>query len=201
MRGSPWIENTRTRDTAVSAAESVGAFLAVCAIGAMAGLAGAHLRLHLGLPGHKAVLVMAPVIAARFVFRSAAGASGGMLAAALASLAIHGEVITASTHLPFAVVAGGVLDAAIGFAQRRRLAARWAIGLAGLAGLAGNLVLLAERLLAPLFQSHEFLGISGLQARPFSYALFGLLAGLAGASLGEVIRRRRAGASRPGIPG
>jgi hypothetical protein len=92
MRGSPWIENTQSRDAAVSAAGSVGAFLAVCAIGAMAGLAAAYLRLHLGLPGHKAALVMVPVIAARFVFRSAAGATGGMLAAALASLAPGGRL-------------------------------------------------------------------------------------------------------------
>jgi len=201
MRGSPWIENTRTRDAAVSAAGSVGAFLAVCAIGAMAGLAAAHLRLHLGLPGHKAVLVMAPVIAARFVFRSAAGATGGMLAAALASLASGGEVITASAHLPFAVVAGGVLDAAIGLADRQRLPAWWMIPLVGLAGLVANLAFLAERLLTPLFQSHEFLGISGLGARLLSYALFGLLAGLVGASLGEVIRRRRSGAARPAQAG
>jgi hypothetical protein len=196
MRGSLWIENTRGRDGAGALADSVGAFLAVCAIGVLAGVAGAHLRLHLGLAGHKAVLLMAPVVAARFVFRSMAGATGGMAAAALASMAAGGQVTAESTHLPFAAAAGCALDAAIGLAERRQLAAPWVLALAGAAGLAANLVLLAERLLTPLLQSHAFLGVSGLGGRALSYALFGLLAGLTGAGIGQVIRRRRAGAMR-----
>jgi len=191
MRGSPWIENTRSRDAARSAAESIKAFLAVCAVGVLAGLVAGQVRLHLGLPGHKAIFVMAPVIAALLVFRSAAGATGGLVAAALASLATGGQVISLSTHLPFAAAAGGVLDVAIGLAQRRGWGAMGMVFWAGLAGAAANLVLLAERLLTPLFQSHALLGLTGLGARLVSYAAFGLLAGLVGAGLAAVIRRRQ----------
>jgi len=193
MRGSPSIENTRSHDAARSAAKSLGAFLAVCAVGVFAGLIAGHVRLHLGLPGHKALFVMAPVVAARLVFRSAAGATGGMLAAALASLATGGQIIGLSSHLPFAAAAGCVLDGTIGLAERRRLGVLWAITLTGLAGAAANLVMLAERLLTPLFQWHAFLGLSGQGARLLSYAVFGLLAGLLGAGLAAVIRRRRHG--------
>jgi hypothetical protein len=191
MRGSPSIENTRSHDAARSAAKSLGAFLAVCAVGLLAGLITAQVRLHLGLPGHKALFVMAPVIAARLVFRSAAGATGGMVAAALASLAAGGQMIGASTHLPFAAVAGGVLDIVIGLAERRHLAAHcWMILPAGLAGIAANLVFLAERLLTPLFQSHVLPGLSGQGTRLVSYAVFGLASALLGAGLAAIIRRR-----------
>jgi len=190
MRGSPWIENTRSHDAARSAAESLGAFLAVCAVGLLAGLITAQVRLHLGLPGHKALFVMAPVIAARLVFRSAAGATGGMVAAALASLAAGGQMIGASAHLPIAALAGCLIDAVIGLAERRRLAAHWTIVLTGLAGAAANLVFLGERLLTPLFQSHSLLGLSGLDLRLLSYPVFGLIAGLLGAGIAEVVRRR-----------
>jgi hypothetical protein len=190
MRGSPSIENTRSHDAARSATESLGAFLAVCAVGLLAGLIMAQVRLHLGLPGHKALFVMAPVIAARLVFRSMAGATGGMVAAALASLAAGGQMIGASAHLPFAAVAGGVLDIGIGLAERRHLAAHWMIVSAGLAGIAANLIFLAERLLTPLFQSHALPGLSGQGTRLLSYAVFGLASGLLGAGLAAIIRRR-----------
>ena len=193
MRGPASIENTRSHDAARFAAGSIGAFLAVCAVGVLAGLVAGQVRLHLGLPGHKAILVMAPVIAARLVFRSAAGATGGLVAAALASLATGGQVISLSMHLPFAAAAGGVLDVAFGLAQRRGWAATGMIFAAGLAGAAANLVLLAERLLTPLFQSHTLPGMSSPDTRLVSYAAFGLLAGLLGAGLAAVICRRRHG--------
>jgi len=191
MRGSPWIENTRSRDAAVSA-ESLKAFLAVCAVGVLTGLVAAHVRLHLGLPGHKAVLLMTPVIAARLIFRSTAGATGGLVAAALGSLAAGGQMIGAWAHLPIAALAGCLIDSAIGLAERRRLAAYWSIALTGVAALAANLVFFAERLLTPLFQSYTLLGLSALDLRIFTYAVFGLIAGLLGAGIAMVVRRRRA---------
>jgi hypothetical protein len=121
MRGPASIENTRSHDAARSAADAIKAFLAVCAVGVLAGLVAGQVRVHVGLPGHKAIFA------------------------------------------------------------------------AGLAGAAANLVLLAERLLTPLFQWHAFLGLSAQGARLLFYAAFGLLAGLLGAGLAAVICRRRHG--------
>jgi hypothetical protein len=97
----------------------LGAFLVCSLVGVAAGLAAAHIRLHLGLPGHKALLLMTPVVFARLILRSPVGATGGMLAAALSSLAAGGGVIGATLHLPLVAVAGGMFDVAIGLAERK----------------------------------------------------------------------------------
>jgi hypothetical protein len=197
MRGSPWTEKRANLTGSLAAAGGLGAFLAAGAVGALAGLASAHVRLHLGLPGHKALLLIAPVVLARLVFRSPVGACGGMVAAALASMAVGGwtpgpAALAAgapATHLAGAALAGAVLDVALGRAERRRLAAGWTILVAGLAGLIANLAFLFERVLTPFFQSHAFLGVPGLEGRALSYAFFGLLAGVLGAVPWAIGRR------------
>ena len=191
MRGSPSIENGRTRAEGVPTAEAVAALLATCGVGLLAGLAAAGVRLGLGLPGHKALMWMAPLIAARLILRSPLGGSAGALAASLGTMAAGGHLAGAGMHLPVAVLAGGVLDVAVHVIERRRLGAVWAIPLMGLAGLAANLVMLGKRLLVPSFQVHHFLWTSGLVARCLSYAVFGLAAGLVGAGVGWVVVRRR----------
>jgi len=191
MRGSPSIENGRTRAEGVPTAEAVAALLATCGVGLLAGLAAGGVRLGLGLPGHKVLVWMAPLVAARLILRSPLGGSAGALAASLGTMAAGGHLAGAAMHLPVAVLAGGVLDVAVHFIERCRLGAVWAISLMGLAGLAANLVMLGKRLLVPSFQVHHFLWTSGHAARCLSYAVFGLAAGLVGAGVGWVILRRR----------
>jgi hypothetical protein len=50
--------------------------------------------------------------------------------------------------------------------------------------------MLAKRLTAPLLNSHEALGLGGIGGRLACYAAFGLLAGLLGAAVGHLVRRR-----------
>lgn len=188
MRGSLWTEKSRSTSGTARAAEMLGAFLVCSLVGVAAGLAAAHIRLHLGLPGHKALLLMTPVVFARLILRSPVGATGGMLAAALSSLAAGGGVIGATLHLPLVAVAGGMFDVAIGLAERWRVSARWAIPLVGLAGLVANLVMLTERLMMPLFEWHQLFGASAFATRAISYAFFGLAAGLVGAGLAAAVK-------------
>jgi hypothetical protein len=191
MRGSPSIENGRTRAEGVPTAEAVRALVATCAVGLLAGLAAGGVRLGLGLPGHKALVWMAPLIAARLILRSPVGGSAGALAASLGTMAAGGHLAGAAMHLPVAVMAGGVLDVAVHLIRRCRPGTAWAIPLMGLAGLAANLVMLGKRLLVPSFRLHHFLWTSGLAARCLSYAAFGLAAGLVGAGVGWAVARRR----------
>ncbi len=191
MRGSPSIEKGRTQAASLPTAEAVAALLATCAVGVLAGLAAAGVRLGLGLPGHKALMWMAPLIAARLIFCSPIGGSAGALAASLGTMAAGGNLAGSGVHLPVAVLAGGVLDVAVHVIERHRLGAVWAIPLMGLAGLAANLVMLGKRLLVPSLRLHHFLWTSGLAARCLSYAVFGLAAGLVGAGVGWVVFRRR----------
>jgi len=199
MRGFLWTEGHCGLAGSRADSRSLAAPLVCIAVGVAAGLAAAHVRLHLGLPGHKAILLVTPVIVARLVWGSSIGAIGGMLAAGLASMAGEGHWVGAGTHLAAAGLAGAALDAVIGFAERRRrLRSPWLIPLVGLAGLVANLVMLGERCLAPVFQSHQVAGLSGAETRLVSYGFFGLVSGLLGATASCAIwrlRGRRGGAS------
>lgn len=191
MPGFPSIESGRSRARSAAAAAALEGLLGAAAVGVLAGLAAAHLRLHAGLPGHKALLWMAPVIAARLIFPSAAGATAGAVSAALAALAAGGNLAGGATGLPAVGLAGMLLDGAIGLAERRRWGAVWTVPLVGLAGMAANGLMLAKRLTAPLLEFHAAAGSSEVVLRLVSYAAFGLLAGLLGAALGHLVRRRR----------
>jgi len=191
MHGFLWTDGVTRRDDSLWAAGSLGALLAVCGVGLLAGIASAHVRLHLGLPGHKAVLWMTPVIAARLLFRSRVGATGGTLAATFASMASGGPLGAAAAGLPIAGLAGALLDLGIDFVERHRFGAGWSILLVGLAGAGANVAMLGRRLLWPLFESHVLVGTGGIGGRLVSYAVFGLLAGLLGAALARVLARRK----------
>jgi hypothetical protein len=187
MHGRPLIANTSSRS--LSVAEHVTAVLVTAAVGAAAGLVAAQVRLHLGLPGHKVLFWLTPVLAARLILGGPAGATAGAVAAAMATAAAGGNLAGSFVHLPLIGVAGLVLDVAAWLAERGRLAAAWAIPLMGLAGLAANLVCLGKRLLAPWWgeAGHTLWGVN---AAPISYALFGLLAGLLGATAAWLVLRR-----------
>ena len=191
MPGSPWTAENRTMIGDRAVTDRFTALLMAFVVGAAAGLLSACVRLHLGLPGHKAVLLLAPVIAARFTLRLPAASTAGMAAASLASCAASGSLVGAAPQLLFFVLAGAVIDLAASFANRRRLATVWLIPLAALAGLAANMILLLARLIAPLFRYHALPGLSALGTRVFSYALFGLIAGAVGAAAGRVLRPPR----------
>jgi hypothetical protein len=178
-------------------AEFLRGLLVLGAVGLVAGLASGCLRLHLGLAGHKAMVWMAPVILVRLVARAPAGATVGSLAAGVGMLAAGGGPAGDAADLPVMGLAGALLDVVVGFVEGRRLPAAAAILAVGLAGLGANLVMLARRLLGPVFQSHSFLWASGADARLLSYASFGLAAGLIAATLAHVIRAgRNRGAKR-----
>jgi len=187
MHGRPLIANTPSRS--LSVAEHAIAVLTAAAVGAAAGLLAGQLRLHLGLPGHKVLFWLTPVLAARLILSGPAGATAGALAAAVATAAVGGNLAGSAVHLPLVGLAGMILDVTAHVAERRRLAAVWAIPLMGLAGAAANLVCFAKRLLAPWWgeAGHTLWGVS---VAPFSYALFGLLAGLLGATAAWLVLRR-----------
>ena len=180
MPGFPSIESTRSRTDSPAAAAALEGLLGAVAVGVLAGLAAAHVRLHAGLPGHKALLWMAPVVAARLVFPSVAGATAGAVTAALAALAAGGSLAGGATGLP-----------AVGLAERRRWSAAWTVPLVALAGMAANALMLAKRLTMPLLESHAAAGAPEVVLRLASYAAFGLAAGLLGAAAGYLVRRRR----------
>ena len=166
----------------------------------LAGVAAAHIRLGLGMPGHKAMFWIIPVLLARLAYRHPLGATAGAGAAACTSLALGGHLAGQALFLPLVAAAGAVLDTAVLFAERRKLGIFWLIPVLGVAGTAANGLCLVKRMLAPRPHMHWLLGLSDPWASVVSYAAFGLLSGLTAAILVGIVRAavaRRRGAEEP----
>jgi len=152
-----------------------------CAVGVLAGVATAHLRLNLGMPGHKALLWMTPLIAMRLVMRWPVAASVGTVSATAACWGVGGNLGGGVGNLPLLLLAGIVLDAAAALCERHRLGGVLTVVLMTGAGGAANVVCMCKRLLLPVHGPHVIMGIPALDRYVLFYAGFGLLAGLLGA--------------------
>lgn len=152
----------------------------------------AHVRLNLGLPGHKALLWLAPIIVARVLGRCRAGATVGAAATAGATFAVGGHLGGGPLGLPLLVVAGVFLDLVTGALESGRIPAWLHVpAICGAATIA-NLICLTKRLLLPAgFGAHLLLDASGFWFQLASYAFFGLLAGLIATAVTHLFRRQR----------
>ena len=161
-------------------------------VGVLAGLLIVHLRLHLGLPGHKAIFWMTPVLLARLLGDCRAGATVGALAASLTTIGLGGHLAGGAIMLPLVGLAGTLLDVVVGFIEKRKLSIPLTIALISLAAACANLICLTKRLAAPIGASPKYLlGISGLGYDLICYAFFGMLAGFIAASIAYAVRSRK----------
>ena len=167
-------------------------------VGVIAGCAAAFLKLHLGLPGHKAIIWMTPVIAARLLGRCRIAATAGAFTAAFVSLGSGGNLAGGLLGLPLVGAAGALVDACILKLENRKASAPTTILVVALAAMLANLICYGKRLLVPAgIAPHDMFGSAAVLLRPISYALFGFLAGLI-ASTGTHLFRRR---PKPGESG
>jgi len=183
------------RWNSLSAAAGWRALAGCAAVGAIAGVLAAHVRLGLGMPGHKALFWMAPILAARLLYGHPVGATAGACSAAVTSLALGGNLAGGALFLPLVAAAGALLDAAAAFAKRHGLSAVWVLLLFAATGTGANLLCALKRMLVPQKAYHTLLGLTGATAQLACYALFGLAAGLAGAAIalaGARLPKRRA---------
>jgi hypothetical protein len=166
-------------------------YLAVIAVGILAGIAVAYARTPLHLPGHKALFWIAPVLAARLVTRARAGASAGALATALTTLFLGGRIAGGFEMAPLIVLAGLLLDLAVQYTERRTFAGwKWLLVLAS-AGLAGNLICFIKRLLDPVGAFFSTGNIDDLLLAAALHATFGFIAGLIGAVAAHALLKFR----------
>jgi len=193
MRGSLLIEKRADRWYSIVKSHSFRMLIASLAVGIIAGLFTAHVRLNLGLPGHKAVFWMTPVLLARLLGQCKAGATAGALAAAFTIFALGGNLAGGLLGLPLIGIVGVFFDAVIGYLEKYKIHILLIIPLLSLAAMSANLIMLAKRGLSPRGASpHFFLGMSGFWFDLLSYAFFGLLAGLIAAAGAYLTARRRA---------
>jgi len=201
MRGSLSTESEVGPWSRVTAAIAPGALAGSFAVGVLAGLFMATVRLNLGMPGHKALFWMIPLLVARLSLRCPVGGTVAALGAACTSVAMGGHLAGGIAFVPLVGLAGGVLDALVAFAERHRLGVFWLIPLLAVGGAGANLLCAVKRMLTPQYQFHMLLGLTGRSAQLLSYAIFGWVSGLAGAILGtsaeRLVRRKRPGRSGP----
>jgi hypothetical protein len=153
--------------------------LASISVGVIAGILMVHIRLHLGISGHKGLFWITPVLAARLLGRCKAGASAGALAAATTCIGLGGHMGGGWLGLPLIALVAVVWDVVIHQVEHGALPWFLMIPLIALLGAGGNLIVLGKRLLAPPGPNaiHIF-GFSGLGFDVVSYAVCGLVAGL-----------------------
>lgn len=183
MRGYLSIEKNPGRWSKFANTLQLKALLTNASVAILAGLFMAHIRLNLGLPGHKALFWLLPVIAARLLKPHVAGATVGACTAAVTSMAFGGHLAGGFIFIPLVALAGGLIDVVILWSSRVNLSPWLLIPILGAGGLAANLICAIKRMLVPQINYPHFLGLTGITAQLISYATFGLLAGLIGATL------------------
>jgi hypothetical protein len=161
-------------------------------VGVIAGCLAASLKLHLGLSGHKALIWMTPVIAARLLGRCRVGTTAGAFTAAFVSLGAGGNLAGGLPGLPLVGAAGALIDACIFQLEKHKASAATTVVAIALAAMLANLICCFKRLLAPAgIAPHDVLGGASILLRVMSYALFGFLAGLIAALGAFALRRER----------
>ena len=192
MRGYLSIENRVALTEMVFGPEGVRGLAISLSAGLIAGCLAACLKLHLGLPGHKALLWMTPVIAARLLGRCRAGTTAGALTAAFVSIGMGGNLAGSLSGLPLVGAAGALIDATVAQLERRKASALTTIATVALGAMLANLVCCGKRLLLPTgLAPHDIFGGLDVLMRPLSYGLFGFLAGLIASTAAHLLRSRK----------
>jgi len=192
MRGYLSIEKRTSLADMVLGPDGVRGMAISFGAGLIAGCLAASLRFHLGLPGHKALLWMTPVIAARLLGRCRIGTTAGALTAAFISIGLGGNLAGGLPGLPLVGAAGALIDASIVPLEKHKASALTTIVVVAFSAMLANLICCAKRLLVPAGAApHDIFGGAGLFMRPMSYGIFGFLAGLIAAAAAQLTRRRR----------
>lgn len=148
-------------------------------VGVIAGLFIALVRLHLGMPGHKAFFWMTPVLIARLRGGCKFGSTAGGLFAALTTYSLGANLAGGVIGMPMIMLAGIILDGTVNFIEKNKISGAAMILTLGLAGVVANLICLSKRMILPTgLNPHFIFGVSGLWFNLFSYAFFGLLSGI-----------------------
>ena len=163
--------------------------LASISVGVIAGMLMVHVKLHLGISGHKGLFWITPVLLARLLGRCKAGASAGVLAAAITCIGLGGHFGGGLLGLPLIALVGMLWDGILHQIERHPLPWLLMIPTVSLLGSVGNLIVYGKRLLAPPGPNaiHIF-GFSGFTFDIISYTVCGLSAGFIAVMIAYAVR-------------
>jgi hypothetical protein len=163
--------------------------LASISVGIIAGMLMVHVKLHLGISGHKGLFWITPVLLARLLGRCKAGASAGTLAAATTCIGLGGHLGGGLLGLPLIALVGLIWDGVLHQIERHPLPWLLMVPAVSLLGAGGNLIAFGKRLLAPPGPNaiHIF-GFSGFTFDIISYAVCGLIAGFVAVMIAYGVR-------------
>ncbi len=181
MPGSLFIDKKADRWSEAFTGAQARNLVGCMAVGVVAGLVLSHVRLNLGMPGHKAIFWIIPIVVARFGFPNRVGATSGAFTAAVTSMMFGGHLAGGWLWVPLVALAGFVIDVAALWISQKQLHWSLAIVLVGLAGMGANFICSIKRMMTPARNIHMFMGLEGQLAATVSYLCFGLAAGIAGA--------------------
>jgi hypothetical protein len=160
-----------------------GAIISIV-VGVLTGLFVSMVKLHMGLPGHKALLWMTPILVTRLATRCKIGATVGSCSTAFTVFALGENLAGGIVGLPLIGLAGVILDYMVRLIEKANLPVFLSILTLGFGAMTANIICLGKRLCLPLLAgAHVFSIYSDMLFRLISYALCGLLAGVLAAVL------------------
>jgi hypothetical protein len=155
------------------------AYLAMAAVGAIAGVVVAFAQTPLHWPGHKILFWLTPVLASRLVFKARAGASVGSSATVATTLLLGGRLAGGFAMMPLVILGGIVLDLAVLQSQRVQSSPAKLLLLVSAATAVG-LMCFIKRFFEPVGGFFSAGNLNDLAFAGLSWAFFGFLAGLLG---------------------
>lgn len=148
------------------------------AVGVISGLLVVFGRLHLGLPGHKALFWMIPVITMRLKTGCKVGAIASTTGVIITTFSLQGHLAGGPLGLGMIFAAGFVLDIAINFLQQRKMSDCLSAVLLSGSAMCANLLCLIKKLAVPNgIGLHLLLNSTNFWFRISSYAFFGFVSG------------------------
>ncbi|UCG50066.1 MAG: hypothetical protein JSU94_09820 [Phycisphaerales bacterium] len=160
--------------------------------GVIGGVLAANLRLHLGLPGHKILLWMTPIIIARLLGRCPAGCTVGTLSAGFACLASGGNLAGGVLGLPLAGLGAVIQDTVVKLLEDKSAPAFIGIPAIGITAMVAGILLFIKRSFLPDgLAPHSIFGSADLPFELASYAAFGLISGLIASAVAYLVTRQR----------
>jgi hypothetical protein len=159
-------------------------------VGVFVGLFVSIVKLHIGVPGHKAVLWMTPILVTRLASRCKIGATVGSCSTAFTVFALGENLAGGIIGLPLIGLAGVILDYTVRMIEKVKFPVFLSILTLGFGAMTANIICLGKRLGMPLLAgTHAFFIYSDLLSRLISYALCGLLAGMLAAVMYFSVRQ------------